>query len=478
MDDLKVAIVGLGKIGLPLAAQYAAKGAFVIGCDVDEGVVGAVNAGRCPISGEPGLAEAVAAARNAGRLRATTDTLSAVFESDVVVVIVPVGIDGGPASPAGEHRTDFTNLDAAVAALAGGLRKGQLVILESTVPVGATRDRFGRDLALGSGLKPEEFDLAYSPERVSSGQVFRDLATYPKVLGGATPAAAERAAAFFRRMLGVEVIVLPDVETAEFTKLAESVYRDVNIALANELALAAEALGIDYAAAARAANSQPFSHLHAPGVGVGGHCIPVYPYFLLETSPALRLVAQSRAVNDSMAEHAVARLEEALAAERRQGRSWTPATRVQASGNEAPEAPPRVAADFSPQTAPSQPPRSVLAGETVLILGLAYRGGVKEATLSSTHLLARALERRGARVLVHDPLFSDEEIRAYGLEPTPLPPRSEIAACILQAAHPEYAALDPRVLEGCRVFLDGRAGFDRARVEAAGLRYLAIGLGR
>ncbi|HEY7270701.1 MAG TPA: nucleotide sugar dehydrogenase [Dehalococcoidia bacterium] len=429
MTDLRVAVVGLGKIGLPLAAQYASKGATVIGCDVDEDVVGAVNRGECSIVGEPGLAEAVADAHKRSALTATTDTAKAVAQSDVVVCIVPVGIDA-------EQRPDFTHLDAAAAAIGAGLHRGSLVVLETTVPVGVTRGRLGRALAERSGLNPGEFDLAYSPERVSSGQMLRDLRTYPKVVGGVNEGATERAAAFYRRVLDAEVTLLPDAETAEFTKLAESLYRDVNIALANELAKTADALGIDYATAARAANSQPFSHLLAPGVGVGGHCIPVYPYFLIDGVGDERLVRLGRDINDGMAQYATHRLAVALEAEGR-----------------------------------------ALSGSTVLILGLAYRGNVKEAAFSSTLLLAQALESAGAAVLVNDPLFSDDEVTALGLSPGRLPPRQPVEAVVLQAMHDEYAALNLNAIAGCRVFLDGRGAFDRARVEAAGLRYLAIGDG-
>jgi nucleotide sugar dehydrogenase len=418
----------MGKIGLPLAAQFASKGARVTGCDVDEGVVGAINDGQCPITGEPGLEEAVAAARSAGLLRATTDTVAAVNECDVTVCIVPVGIDNA-------RRPDFKHLDAAAAAISGGLRREALVVLETTVPVGVTRGRFARDLERGSGLSSDEFHLAYSPERVSSGQVLRDLRAYPKVIGGVTAEAGERAAEFYRSVLDAEVMVLPDAETAEFAKLAESVYRDVNIALANELARAADALGVDYAIAARAANSQPYSHLHSPGVGVGGHCIPVYPYFLLDNAPDQRLIAASREVNDAMASYAAGVLEAAL--------------REIDGGS--------------------------LEGRTVLLLGLAYRGNVKEAAFSSTLLLTEALRARGSQVLVHDPLFSDDEVRELGLEPSRLPPAGKVDAVLLQAAHRDYEALDLASLSGCRVFLDGRGAFDRSRVEAAGLRYVGIG---
>jgi nucleotide sugar dehydrogenase len=428
-DQLWVAVVGLGKIGLPLAAQFASKGAYVIGCDADEGVVGAINDGACPVLGEPGLEEALASARSAGLLRATSDTTAAVRECAVTVLIVPVGIDE-------KNQTDFRHLDAAAAAVGAGLRQGSLIILETTVPVGATRNRLGQALTAASGLKPGEFLLAYSPERVSSGRIFRDLATYPKLVGGLDVESAEATAAFYRHTLDAEVVILPDLETAEFTKLAESVYRDVNIALANELARAAESLGVDYATAAQAANSQPYSHLHAPGVGVGGHCIPVYPYFLLETSPEQRLVRASREINDSMADHARDLLQESL----------------RSAGG--------------------------LKGKTVLILGLSYRGGVKEATLSSTHLLASSLRAAGARVLVHDPLFSAEEIRRHGYDPASLPLHAPLDAVVLQAAHPEYRDLDIATLKGCRVFLDGRGALDRGQVEAAGMRYLAIGSGK
>ena len=419
----RVAVVGLGKIGLPLAALYAGKGMQVTGCDINPAVVEAVNRGESPVRGEPGLDEAVRKAVDAGALRATTDTAAAVAESDVVVVMVRVGIDAA-------GHADYHYLDIASTNIGRSLKPGTLVILESTVPVGATRNRFGKRLTGASGLDAAAFRLAYSPERVSSGTVFRDLDRYPKLLGGVDAASGVAGEAFYRSVLDAPVMLLPDAETAEFAKLAEAIYRDVNIALANELARAAEQLGVSYAAAAEAGNSQPYSHLHAPGLGVGGHCIPVYPYFLTQDVDA-PLIALSREINDSMAEHGVERLEAAL--------------------------------------------ESGLRGKTVLILGLAYRGGVKEAELSSALLVADALRHRGAEVLVNDPLFSDREVAALGLNASPLPPRAVVDAVVLQAGHTEYASLDFAALKGCRALLDGRAFYDPSKVEAAGLRYVAIG---
>ena len=419
----RVAVVGLGKIGLPLAALYAGKGMQVTGCDVNAAVVEAVNRGESPVHGEPGLAEAVRSARDAGSLSATTDTASTVAQSEVVVVMVRVGIDVS-------GHADYHYLDPAATAIGRGLKAGTLVILETTVPVGATRGRFAKRLAGASGLDEGDFKVAYSPERVSSGTVFRDLATYPKLVGGLNAASGEAAAAFYGSVLDAPVMLLANAETAEFAKLAESIYRDVNIALSNELARAAEQLGVSYDAAAQAGNSQPYSHLHAPGLGVGGHCIPVYPYFLTQAVDA-PLIELSRAINDSMAEYGVERLEAAL------------------DGG--------------------------LAGKTVLVLGLAYRGGVKEAELSSALMVAEALRHKGASVLVHDPLFAPNEVEALGLKPSPLPPAGTIDAVVLQAGHQEYASLDFATLKDCRVLLDGRGFFEASKVEAAGLRYVAIG---
>lgn len=418
-----VAVVGLGKIGLPLAALYAGKDMQVTGCDINPAVVDAVNRGESPVGGEPGLADAVRAAHQAGTLRATSDTAAAVAESDVVVVMVRVGIDAA-------GHADYHYLDTAANAIGRGLKQDTLVVLESTVPVGATRNRFAKRLAAASGLPEGDFWVAYSPERVSSGSVFRDLGTYPKLIGGVDDVSGAAAVAFYRSVLEAPVTLLADAETAEFAKLAESIYRDVNIALANELARAAEQLGVSYDAAAQAGNSQPYSHLHTPGLGVGGHCIPVYPYFLTQAVDA-PLIELSREINDSMAEHGVERLAAAV------------------DGG--------------------------LAGKTVLVLGLAYRGGVKEAELSSALLVAEALKHKGATVLVHDPLFTAAEIEALGLTASRLPPDGTVDAVVLQAGHSEYAALDFATLRDCRALLDGRGFFDAAKVEMAGLRYVAIG---
>lgn len=422
-DLSPVAVVGLGRIGLPLAAQYASRGLEVAGCDIDAALVERVAQGGCPYPDEEGLAETLRSAHAAGRLTATTDTTAAVARSKAVVIIVPVGLTA-------DKRADFTALDDAAQAVAAGLRPDTLVILETTVPAGTTRNRLG-PLLERSGLRVgRDILLAYSPERVFVGRVLADLRTYPKVVGGVDEASAQRAAAFYERALDAPVRRVGNCETAEFVKLAETTYRDVNIALANELARAADRHGVDVVEAIAAANSQPFSHIHQPGVGVGGHCIPVYPYFLLEGAEEAQLPRAARQINDAMARYAVERLTEAL---------------------------------------------GELSGRTVLILGLSYRPNIKEAAHSSTLLLARELAAAGARVLVHDPHYSADEIGRFGLEAPAAFPPAHTDAIVIQAAHDEYGDLDPASFSGCSVVLDGRNALSRERVEALGLRYLGIG---
>ncbi len=301
-----MAVVGAGKMGLPLAAQFASHGWSVIAVDIDEAVVAAINEGRSHVDEEPGLADLVASAHGEGLLRATTDGAAAAREADVVVLIVPVMLDA-------DARPDHRHMDAATDSIAPGIHPGSLVIYETTLPVGDTRGRYAPRLEAASGLRAEVdgddgFLVAFSPERLYSGAALRNLATYPKLVGGLGPVSRDRAAAFYDGVLDAEIVAMSSAEAAEFSKLADTTYRDVNIALANEFANYADRIGVDVTEVIAAANSQPYSHIHQPGIGVGGHCIPVYPHFLLDRAPELSLVARAREVNDGQVDVALAAL--------------------------------------------------------------------------------------------------------------------------------------------------------------------------
>src|SRR5207249_1437811 len=260
---VKIAVVGLGHIGLPLAVQYATRGHVVVGADINPRIVDFVNRGESPHLDEPALIECVPRVVIAGNLRATTSTPEAVRDAEAVVVIVPVVVDAS-------RQIDFGQIDAATREIARGLQPGTLVLYETTLPVGTTRDRLGAMLAEGSGLGLDDgFFLAFSPERVLVGRIFLDLRRYPKIIGGTGPESTRRALEFYAEVLepGTELRAVASAEAAEMTKLAETTYRDVNIALANEYARYAARRGIDVSEVIDAANSQPYSHIHAPGVG-------------------------------------------------------------------------------------------------------------------------------------------------------------------------------------------------------------------
>ncbi|MBW8173411.1 nucleotide sugar dehydrogenase [Ornithinimicrobium sp. Arc0846-15] len=412
---MQIAVVALGKIGLPLAVQFADAGHDVVGVDVNQGVVDVINAGEEPFPGEAHLAEKLAELVPAGRLRATTDYADAIPNADAVVLVVPLFVDA-------ESRPDFGWMDGATRSLAEHITPGTLISYETTLPVGTTRGRWKPMIEEISGLaegSDEGFHLVFSPERVLTGRVFEDLRRYPKLVGGLTEAGTAKAIGFYEQVLTFDertdlprpngVWDMGSAEASEMAKLAETTYRDVNIGLANQFARYADIVGIDVQRVIEACNSQPFSHIHQPGIAVGGHCIPVYPRLYLSTDPEASIVSTARAANAAMPEYAVARAEALLGS---------------------------------------------LAGLRVVVLGAAYRGKVKETAFSGVFATVGSLLARGAVVTVHDPMYSAEELAGFGWTAHEL--GADVDVAIVQADHPEYADLTTCDLPGLRLLLDGR----------------------
>ncbi len=412
---MKIAVIGLGKIGLPLAAQFADRGHEVMGVDINAATVATINDSRVPFPGENHLDEYIARLVPAGLLRATTDYAEAIPSADAVVVVVPLFVDG-------EGQPDFDWMDGSSHDIGKNLTAGTLVIYETTLPVGTTRDRWKPMLEADSGLREgHDFHLVFSPERVLTGRVFADLRKYPKLIGGLSKDGALAARAFYEQVLtfderpdltrGNGVWDLGSAEAAEMAKLAETTYRDVNIALANQFALFAEKAGVDVHQVIEASNSQPYSHIHQPGISVGGHCIPVYPRLYLSGDPDATVVRAAREANAAMPAHVVARLAEHL---------------------------------------------GDLTGLRVAVLGAAYRGGVKETAFSGVFDVVGSLKERGAVPTVHDPLYTDEELGALGFTPHHL--GDDVDAVVLQTDHREYRHLTMADIPGAQIVYNGRPG--------------------
>jgi nucleotide sugar dehydrogenase len=427
---MKIAVIALGKIGLPLAVQFANKGHQVIGCDVNQKTVDLINAATEPFPGEAHLQDYLSKVVKSGNLVATTDTKDAVAKSDAVVVVVPLFVDE-------EGVPDFGWMDAATQEIGAGLKPGTLVSYETTLPVGTTRNRFAKALEKASGLiAGKDFKLVFSPERVLTGRVFADLRKYPKLVGGIDAASTAAGVEFYEAVLDFDdrpdlpekngVWDLGSCEASEMAKLAETTYRDVNIALANQFAVFAESANIDIAKVIAASNSQPYSHIHQPGIAVGGHCIPIYPRFYLWNDPKATVVAAARAANTLMPAHAVNLL-------------------VQELGK--------------------------LTGKTVAVLGISYRGGVKESAFSGVFPTVTALKEQGATVVVNDPMYSDDEIKSLGF--TPYKIGDSVDGMILQADHAEYKRLKAADFPGIKAVVDGRRSLDTKSF--AGINVRVIG---
>lgn len=417
---MRIAVIALGKIGLPLAVQFADAGHEVVGIDVNAQTVQSINDGIEPFPGEAHLQEKLAAAVADGRLRATTDYADGIPSAEAVVLVVPLFVDDASWAP------NFGWMDAATRSLAEHLTPGTLVSYETTLPVGTTRTRWKPMLEDISGLtEGEDFHLVFSPERVLTGRVFQDLRRYPKLIGGLSAAGAEQAREFYEAVLTFDerpdlkrangVWDLGSAEAAEMAKLAETTYRDVNIGLANQFAVYADSVGVDVYQVIEACNSQPYSHIHRPGIAVGGHCIPVYPRLYLSTDADAEIVRTARKFNASMPERLVARAASTLGG---------------------------------------------LSGMSAVVLGAAYRGGVKETAFSGVFATADALRAAGATVRVHDPLYSDEELSSLGFEAFHIGDAADVA--IIQTDHAEYAALGAADVPGIKLLVDGRNISDAA----------------
>ena len=352
-----IAIIGLGYVGLPLALQFSRSGATVIGIDIDPSKVDALTQGRSYIKHI--TPESIREQLASGRLSATTD-FAAVQRADAVIICVP--------TPLNKNREpDISFIVATGKALAPHLRPGVLVALESSTYPGTTDEDLRRVLEAGSGLTAgRDFHLAFSPEREDPGNPQSVVATIPKVVGGLTPACLAKA----QEIYGIAIRTLVPVSScraAEATKLMENIFRCVNIALVNELKVVYGAMGIDIWEVINAAKTKPFGFMpFYPGPGLGGHCIPIDPFYLTwkarEYGQATRFIELAGEINTRMPEHVVACVAEAL------------------------------------NTA-----KKPLNGSRVLVLGLAYKANVDDDRESPSYVLMELLKQRGAEVSYHDP---------------------------------------------------------------------------
>ena len=419
--ELSIAVLGLGRVGLPLAAVLADVGFQVKGIDINPHVVETVNKGLSPYPDEHNLKELVSKAVAGGFLYGYEDC-AVVAQAELIIISVPTLVK--------DKQPDIEAVIQVAKNISPFMNRGKIVVLQSTVPPGTTQYVLGEAIFKYTGFKPGiDFGLAYSPERTQSPQVIDDLKAYPKIVGAVDNKTAFVLSEVYRTF-APSIIRMQNIISAELVKLFENTFRDVNIALANELALLCELYKADAQSVINSANSQPFCNILQPGL-VGGHCIPVDPYYLISDAKAkgfdAELIKTSRNLNEKMFRHIV---------------------------------------EMIPEDA-----------KRVTVLGLSFKPGVKSFTDSHTVNLVRMLESRGHQVKAHDPFLGNENYICK--TETDIYKAICGAEClVLSTAHEQYKTIDfnrvKKIMQGPLV-IDVRALWDRETVRACGLLYRAPG---
>jgi len=428
--EYKIAVYGLGHVGSPLASAWLRAGAHVLGVDKSPQVLENARKGKTHVP-EPGVNEAFSKGLKDKKFYVYDDLMKASQDAHFKLICVPVLLTDS-------FSADLTAIKQVASAIGRGLKKGDIVSLNPSVPPGTSEDVILPILEKESGLQVErDFYMVYNPERIYEGRAIEDIEErYPAVVAGAGPKSLEIGSKLYSLVAKKGVISMSSMRAAETEKLLEGVYRDVNIALANELAKFCEKVGVNFWEAREAANSQPFCHIHKPGAGVGGACIPVYPQFILHTADIRKVECNitrlGRNVNDSMPAYCVGE-----------------------------------AVKLIDGTGISQ---SIIA-----LLGLAFRGGVSDTRMSPTYKIIEELKKLKVKeIRVHDPLVASDPSLPQDIVLTSSLLKAVQGAdlVILVSDHPEYRNLTQQDLVGTPVY-DGRGILDTSKFAEG--RFASIG---
>jgi hypothetical protein len=448
----KIAVYGLGHIGSPLASVWLRQGAHVIGVDKSSKVLENAKIGKTHLL-EPGVNEAFTKGIEDNRFEIYEDLVKASLDSYFKMICVPVLAKNGSA--------DLAAIKDVATSIGKGLKKFDVVALNPSVPPGTTEEVVLPILEKESGFKAEtDFYMIYNPERIYEGRAIEDIEQrYPAIVSGAGVRSVNIGIKIYSIIFKKGVIAMSSIRTAEIEKLLEGVYRDVNIALANELAKFCEKVGIDFWEARDAANSQPFCHIHKPGAGVGGACIPVYPQFILHTADRMNIdcniTRMSRNINDSMPAYSVEQAIELLKEQEEKNNRKKQGIEHLKKG--------------------------FVNREDLIItlLGLAFRGGVSDTRLSPTYKVIEEFQKLKVKeIRIHDPLIINDPSLS-GKQNIILTSNLNEAIqgtdlIMLIADHPEYRTLTPDDLGGAPIY-DGRGMLDRSKFDHSAFASIGVG---
>jgi len=425
---LVIGVIGLGYVGLPVACLLAKTGFKVIGLEILEDRVAMINSGTSPIQGiEPGLQELLESVTGKKAFHATTNAAE-LATADIITINVETPVEG-------DHKPKYVALRAACASLSQHLKKDAVVIVESTVAPGTTRNVVIPEIEKSAGLVlNNDYFLGVCPERVMPGKLLDNLINMSRVCGGSTPETAQVMKTLYETFVKGDIDTC-DIITAEIVKTAENTYRDVQIAFANEVALICEEYGADVYEVRSLVNKSPNRSMHLPGAGVGGHCIPKDPWLLVAAMPEdkpTQLIPAARKVNSSMPSHLVDRLEIKL-----------------------------------------NKYDKMVSGAKILVLGLAYLEDSDDTRNSPSEILISQLHKLGAKVVVNDPFVE-------GYKNDLMEIATDCDAAVLMVAHTAYKKIDLSALRAkmkIPVFLDGRHVMEKGKMKQAGFDYYCVGIG-
>lgn len=438
--DVKVCVIGIGRIGLPTALSFANAGLDTIGIDINSELVKMINSGNYPLKDEPGFDKIFEDVIKNRKLSATTEISEAVPKSNLVILSLPTPMDKN-------NVPDYSALISVGKSLGKLLRKGSLVVIESTIEPGFVENEMisiieNNDKKLKAG---EDFSISTCPETANPGEILNDFKKLPRLVGGINEKTAVMISEIYKYVFGVEIIKMPDCKTANAAKLTANVFRDINIAFVNELAVLFENLGIDIIKVLEACDKKYNFETHYPGAGVGGPCLPVNSYQILnsargmENNGLLKIIRAARETNESMPYHVVELLSDAL----------------------------------------NQVGKSV-KGSTIALLGISYKPNVKDIQLAPAESIIKRLDELQALTKIYDPFFKSTNVFSHKTENSLIDAITGADAAVIVTAHNEFRNLEPSLFTAklkTPILVDARGIIDMHGAKKAGLVFRGIGRG-
>ena len=434
--SLKVCVVGIGRIGLPTALSFAKAGLQTIGMDINEKLVDSINTGNFPLKDEPGYEDIFNKVRKNGNFLATTNINEAVPESNLILLTLPTPMDE-------KNIPNYSALESMCKQLSNFLQPNSLIVVESTIEPGFIENDLINILEETNRLHVgKNFTIGVCPENANPGEILHDFTNLPRLVGGIDEQTTKIITMIYDFVFSVELVTMPDCKTANAVKLTTNVFRDVNIAFVNELSLMFEKLGIDTLKVLDAAKQKYNFQIHYPGAGVGGPCLPINSYQLLNTAirtdSKLSIIERSREINEKMPDHVI-----------------------------------NLTLDGFKKCNKS------IKDSSVLILGISYKPDIKDVQLSPAEIIINKLKALGARIKIYDPYYKGSQVFGISVEQNIEDVLSKVDASIIITAHKEFQEINPKIFTKMKtpILIDSRGVVDTSSANDAGLVFRGLGRG-